>query len=64
MIALTGLGRESDIERASGAGFSAQVTKPFALQALIDLIANISTGNHVKPSEPETKCLKPSELAI
>jgi PAS domain S-box-containing protein len=35
-IALTGFGREEDIERSKQAGFNAQLTKPLDFQSLID----------------------------
>jgi CheY-like chemotaxis protein len=42
LVALTGYGRESDIEAAKAAGFDAHVTKPADFQVLNDILARKS----------------------
>jgi two-component system CheB/CheR fusion protein len=44
-IALTGFGRPQDITRAIRAGYDAHLGKPVSLQALMDRISRVTTGN-------------------
>jgi two-component system CheB/CheR fusion protein len=41
VLALTGLGRPEDIERARAAGFHSYVTKPFELETLMDVLQKL-----------------------
>lgn len=41
VLALTGFGRPEDIERARAAGFHSHVTKPFGLEALMDVLQKV-----------------------
>lgn len=43
VIALTGLGRQSDIQRATESGFAAHLTKPVALADLLVAMRNLGT---------------------
>jgi PAS domain S-box-containing protein len=43
IVALTGYGRASDIERARGAGFDAHITKPVSFEELQNVLAEVGT---------------------
>jgi PAS domain S-box-containing protein len=45
VLALTGFGRPEDIERAQAEGFFAHVTKPFELEALIEVLQKLPKRN-------------------
>jgi two-component system CheB/CheR fusion protein len=42
VLALTGFGRPEDIERAKRAGFSSHVTKPFDIDALMEVLKSVT----------------------
>ncbi|HEV2904339.1 MAG TPA: ATP-binding protein, partial [Pyrinomonadaceae bacterium] len=46
VIALTGFGREEDIEHVRNEGFVAHVTKPLDIEALLGLVRTHSDNNH------------------
>ena len=46
VIALTGFGREEDIEQAHNQGFVAHVTKPLDIEALLDFVRTLSNNHH------------------
>jgi two-component system, chemotaxis family, CheB/CheR fusion protein len=52
VIAITGFGRRTDIERARTAGFYAHLTKPLNLQALAEILQQLLEFR-VNPDDPE-----------
>jgi two-component system CheB/CheR fusion protein len=44
VLALTGFGRPEDIERARAAGFFSHLTKPFDLEALLEILNDLRRG--------------------
>ena len=48
VIALTGFGREEDIEQARNEGFVAHVTKPLDIEALLGYVRVFSNNNHAR----------------
>jgi CheY-like chemotaxis protein len=42
VLALTGFGRPEDIERAKREGFFSHVTKPLDIDALIEVLKNVT----------------------
>lgn len=48
VIALTGFGREEDVEHARSEGFVAHVTKPLDIEALLGFVRALSANNHAK----------------
>jgi signal transduction histidine kinase/ActR/RegA family two-component response regulator len=48
VIALTGFGREEDIEHAHNEGFVAHLTKPLDIEALLGFVRTLSSNNHAK----------------
>ena len=48
VIALTGFGREEDVEHARNEGFVAHVTKPLDIEALLGFVRTFSNNNHAK----------------
>jgi PAS domain S-box-containing protein len=45
VIALTGLGRAQDVERSKAEGFFCHVTKPIDVNALVQTLSQLQTGN-------------------
>ncbi|HEX6649490.1 MAG TPA: ATP-binding protein, partial [Pyrinomonadaceae bacterium] len=45
VIAITGFGRNNDVERARAAGFHSHLTKPLNLQALAEVLQQLATNN-------------------
>ena len=50
VVAITGFGRTGDVERARAAGFYSHLTKPLNLDALADVLAELTEGNHADKS--------------
>lgn len=48
VIALTGFGREEDVEQARSEGFVAHVTKPLDIEALLGVVRTFSNNHHAK----------------
>jgi CheY-like chemotaxis protein len=46
VIALTGFGREEDVEHARNEGFVAHVTKPLDVEALLGFVRTFSNNSH------------------
>jgi two-component system CheB/CheR fusion protein len=45
VLALTGFGRPEDIERAQAEGFFSHVTKPFEMEALMEVLQKLPKRN-------------------
>ena len=48
-IALSGYGREEDIQRSREAGFAAHLTKPASREAVIETVAAVTAGTPKLP---------------
>jgi len=46
VVAITGFGRNDDVERARAAGFYSHLTKPLNLQALAEVLAQLRNGSN------------------
>ncbi|TFW35664.1 ATP-binding protein [Massilia horti] len=53
LVALTGYGQEGDRERARSAGFDRHLTKPVNLPALLDMLAEVSSGKRAALARPQ-----------
>ncbi|HUE82081.1 MAG TPA: ATP-binding protein [Pyrinomonadaceae bacterium] len=49
VVALTGFGRQEDIEQARSEGFIGHLTKPLDVEALLKFLSSFAEGNHRKP---------------